>query len=85
MYIACLVNLMLLLLSADFSKFTFSDICIRKMMRVSNALNLDQAQHFLSLIRIQSVCKGSQQTTKVAASKEPGESHLNEMLTSIPL
>ena len=52
---------MLLLLSADFSKLTFSKNSFKNTIRVSNSLDLYQDQP---------VCKGYQQRKKVAASKE---------------
>ena len=53
-------------LSANFFKITF-----QKTIRVSNGSDPDQGTYVLCvLIWFQSVCKGYQQTSKVAASKE---------------
>ena len=40
-------SLMLLLLSADFSKLTFSKNSFRKAIRVSNGLDPDQDRHYV--------------------------------------
>ena len=58
---------MLLLQSADFSKLTFSINSLKhyENIRVSTCLDPDK-----DLIWVQTVCKGYQQMTKVAASKE---------------
>ena len=63
---------MLLLLSADFFfKFNFSKISFRTNIRVSNSLDQDQdGSSFNPDLWVQTVCKGLQQMTKVAASKE---------------
>ena len=39
-------------------------------IRVSNSLDPDEARHFSSLIWVQTVFKGYQQTTKVASSSQ---------------
>ena len=54
-------------ISEGFSKNSFRNT----IMRVSNSLDPDQDPHNqLVLIWVQTVCKGYQQKTKVAASKE---------------
>ena len=53
---------MLLVSSADF----FS----KNAISVSNSLDPDQDQHSVSPDRVQTACKGYQQTAKVAAGKE---------------
>ena len=50
--------------------FFFSKNSLRNTIRVSNSLNPDQARHFVGHDLGKTVCKGYQQTTKVAASKE---------------
>ena len=53
-----------------FLKLTFSKTSFRNTIRVSNSWDPDQARHFVSLIWVHTVCKGYQQTTKVATSRE---------------
>ena len=73
---------MLLLSSADFfSKLTFSKNSSWSAIRVSNGLDSDQDGRFVGPDLGQSVCKGYQQTTKVAANKErvnnPCQAHIS--------
>ena len=58
---------MLLLLSADF----FLNQIFQKILSgaLSKSLDLDWDRHFVSPDQVQSVCKGYQQRTNVAASK----------------
>ena len=53
-----------------FSKLTFSKNSFRNTIRVSTVWIQIRTNILLVLIRGQTVCKGYQQTTKVAASKE---------------
>ena len=63
--------LMVFLPFADFSKLTFSKTSFRYTIRVSNGLDQDQTDILSVLIWVQTVCKGYQQTSKVATySKE---------------
>ena len=62
----CWVNMHAFLSSADFFKINFFKInFFKNTIRVSNSLDSDQADVILGLIWVQTVCKGSQQTTLV--------------------
>ena len=62
-----------------FSKLSFSKNCAKTIIRVSNSLDPDQDRRSVLsvLILVQAVCKGYQQMTKVAASKERVKYQLN--------
>ena len=49
---------------------------IKKILRVSNGLDPDQAQHFVGLIWVQTVCKGYQQMTLVAKELKSDSLHM---------
>ena len=51
-----------------FSKLTFSKNSFRNTLRVSNSLDPEQDQHIVGPDLGLTVCKGNQQTTKVATS-----------------
>ena len=55
----------MILFKINFPKNSFGNT-----IRVSHSLDPDQARHLSGLIWVQAVCKGYQQKTKVAASKE---------------
>ena len=72
---------MLSLLSADFFKIIFFEKFFQELLSESQTVLIQIRADILSvLIWVQNVCKGYQQTTKVAASKErvnnPRQAHI---------